>query len=384
MKHLLTSAILGLCVVVSACSAIPKPGPVRPQPDILLRGWVYSEPEADTLKLETGVQPLTFSSPIIHGEKVIYGTNHYGVIAVHKTSGRMLWQRQWKSSISANPFVLANKVFIGDEEGQLHALDLQSGRELWTVSLSQSAVGSPTVAEDKLLVATVDESLHALDPGTGKLLWTYKRPVFTTTSIKGGGNPSYISGRIWMGFSDGSLLALDPNDGAVVMEKQFRDNIKFTDIDAKTIAWRDGMLMTTYDGKLRYLKKDASIIWEFNAGGARAPYISPLDSEVIYLPSSEGTLYALRQNKELWRYSINKGVPTGVVMVKSNSKMPVLALTTSDRQVILLDPLTGKELAKDALGQGSGSYGNLVADEQGNSFYVLSQFSRLYQFNVRL
>jgi outer membrane protein assembly factor BamB len=269
---------------------------------------------------------------------------------------------------------------VGTASGTLHRLDLDTGSEAWSVPLSGPVHGSMAFAFDRLFVATADEALHALDPGTGKLLWTYRRPAFSGTSIKGGGNPSVIDGKVWMGFSDGALVSVNPQTGSMESEKDFRDNLKFMDLDAKVIGWRDGLLVSTYDGKLRYLRKDGSLIWEFPAGGARTPLVT--ENDLIYLPSSDGNLYAIAggSGKELWRFSLPRGVPTGVTLIQRGPER-LLAVTASEEKLFLLDH-NGKLLQQVSLGKGSGSFAPIALDKDTNSFYVLSNYSRIYQFRL--
>jgi outer membrane protein assembly factor BamB len=274
-------------------------------------------------------------------------------------------------------------VYAGSESGTLYALELAGGREQWKTELGAPVHGTFLLAFQRLFVGTSDEALHALDPATGKLLWTYRRPSFGGTSVRGGGNPAAVNGRIWMGFSDGSLLSLNPESGVVESERSFRDNLKFSDIDAKVVGWREGMLVATYDGRLRYLRKDGSLIWEFPYGGGRAPLLS--DGEVIYFPSSDGAIYAISGNsgKEIWSHPLRRGVPTGMALIHWKDKK-VLAVTVSEEKVLVLDALSGKVLGQASLGRGSGSYGAVAADPESGKFYVLSLSSRLHEFSLRL
>jgi outer membrane protein assembly factor BamB len=311
---------------------------------------------------------------------LIFGSERFGITALSKRTGRLLWRKKFPDGVSALPFLHDNQLFVGTGSGTLHRLDLETGSEAWNVSLSGPVHGSMAFAFDRLFVATADEALHALDPGTGKVLWTYRRPAFSGTSIKGGGNPSVIDGKIWMGFSDGALVSVNPQTGSMESEKDFRDNLKFMDLDAKVIGWREGLLVSTYDGKLRYLHKDGSLIWEFPAGSARTPLLA--ENDLIYLPSSDGNLYAIAagSGKELWRFSLPRGVPTGVTLIRRGPDR-LLAVTGSEEKVFFLDH-NGKLLQEVSLGKGSGSFAPIALDKDTNSLYVLSSYSRIYQFRM--
>jgi outer membrane protein assembly factor BamB len=167
------------------------------------------------------------------------------------------------------------------------------------------------------------------------------------------------------------------------MEKSFRDNLKFTDIDARVVGWRDGILVSTYDGKLRYLRKDGSTIWEFGSGGARSPLLG--DGDVLFFPSSDGVVYALSGNtgKEIWNFPLHRGIPTGLALVTRNQRK-VLIVAGSEESVYVVDAVTGRQLGVTALGRGSGSYAPIVADPESGDFYVLSQHSRIHGYHLNL
>ncbi len=372
--YLLVSVIL-----FSACShAKLTQIPLEPKLK-LVRGWSFIEPETEILGMESGAAQTNYSAPVIDGERLIYGSDRFGLMALNKFNGHKIWQKKIKNGVSSTPLIFQSKIFFGGEDGVFYCLD-RNGAELWRSDVSMMPTrGLPIVVDQKVIFAAIDESVHALDITTGKPIWAYKRPIFTNTSIHGGGNPSYIDGKIWIGFSDGSIIALNPQDGGVQLEHQYRDNLKFMDIDARPVPWKDGILISTYDGKLRYLHHDASVIWEFPMGGARAPVISS-NGENIYLPGSDGNIYSIAglTNKEIWRSAVPHGVPTGVALLEDKN---AIASVSSVERVSVIDMSSGKELAHFDLGHGSGSFSSIVADPETKSFYVLSSFGRVHQFH---
>lgn len=371
-----------LALFLAACSSVSlNPGPVRETEPVLARGWSFVEPARDFTELEAGVVPVSYSGPLLAGNKVVFGSSRFGLTVLAKENGQVLWQKRMNEGIGALPFIHQNRVFAGALDGTLAAFDLDGGSEIWSVSLGGPVRGTMTFAQERLFVATADEALHAVDPGTGKILWSYRRPAHAGTSIRGGGNPSVIAGRVWAGFSDGTLVALNPEDGSVQWERQFRDNAKFVDIDARVVGWKEGMLVATYDGKLRYLRRDGAQLWEFPAGGSRAPILG--EGDVIYFPSSDGNVYAIdgSSGKEIWRHTMRRGVPTGMALMAGKEGKTLLTVG-SDERVVALHPQSGALLSQLSFGRGSGSYSPIATDEETKSFYVLSSYSRVYQIRL--
>jgi outer membrane protein assembly factor BamB len=370
-------------LTLAGCARFPKPGPVRASQPVLQAGWNYVEPDHETIAMESGVDPVSFSAPVLAGEKIVFGSERFGLMALNKKSGQRLWRAKLDGSVQAAPLVSDTTVYAGTETGSLYDLDVAGGHERWHVMLSGPVQGSFLLAYQRLFVGTADEALHCLDPSTGNVIWSYRRPGFGGTSVKGGGSAAAVNGQIWVGFSDGNLVALNPESGAVEAEKNFRDNLKFTDIDARVVGWRDGMLVSTYDGKLRYLRRDGSTIWEFGAGGGRSPVVD--DGDVLYFPSSDGAVYALSGNtgKEIWSFPLRRGVPTGLAVL-SHKGRKLLLVAGSEEKVFVLDALSGQSLGQASLGRGSGSYSPLAVDAERGTFYVLSQYSRIHEFRLRL
>lgn len=318
----------------------------------------------------------SFSGPTLAGNKVIYGSDRFGVRALAKQNGQLLWKKNLKA-VHVVPLVVGQRVFVGSALGDFYSLQLDSGEVNWQVNLGAAAKGEILSAFDRLFVATADEAVHALDPATGKILWTYRRSAFSGTSVTGGGSPAAIGGQVWAGFSDGNLVAINPQTGAMESERIYRDNTKFMDLDARVVGWKDGLLVNTYDGKLRYTRKDGTLIWEFGAGGAKAPLVT--SEGILFLPSSDGNVYAISGSagKEIWRSSLRRGVPTSVALAQKGKK-EYLVVGSSEEKIYLLDPATGKQLTQVSFGKGSGSYSPIAVD--GDKFFVLSSYSRLYQF----
>ena len=378
--------VLGLLALTcfAACSSQPvswKPQAVRQERPLLQRGWSFVESEKEILGLEAGSTQVSYSAPLVVGEKLVFGSERFGLTVLGKRSGQLLWQKRFPEPVAAQPLAQEERLFVGTESGSLHQFDLESGNQKWEVNLSAPVTGSMLFAFDRLLVATADEALHAVDPATGKVMWVYRRPAFAGTGIRGGGHPAAINGKIWMGFSDGALVSIDPQTGGMDSERIFRDNLKFTDVDARVIGYKDGLLVTTYDGKLRHLRKDGSLAWEFAAGGARTPLL--VEGGTVYLPSSDGTVYAINADtgKESWRHVFHRGVPTGLALGQGGEKT-VLVVTGSEEKVLALNPVNGELLGQSSLGRGSGSYSPVAVDDGGRTFYVLSSFSRIYQYRL--
>ncbi len=361
-----------------------RPEPIRESKPVLARGWTFVESDKERLELGASEGQFTLGSAAIADEKVIFGSERFGIVAVNKRTGMRLWSRKIPKGVNGQILVYKKQVFFGADDGKFRCLDLNSGRLVWEADMGFPSEGLPLMVSDRVYTYSSDDAVHAFDPATGKSLWVYKRAANGHTRVIGGGNLTYFSGQIWTGFSDGSLVALDPLDGSVKSEASYTDNLKFTDMDAQPLPWRNGILVTTFDGKLRYLSKELNTFWEFPAGGARAPIIG--QGSTLFLPSSDGTIYSVNgtSGTENWRFVLKRGVPTGIVLAKTKSGKSILLAGTSHDQILAIDADNGSELGSINIGGNSGTFSYLAFDEETRSVFFVSAFSRLFQLRLEI
>ncbi len=91
---------------------------------------------------------------------------------------------------------------------------------------------------------------YALDAATGRQIWLYSRQDTSQFSIRGGSQAALRNGTLYVGFSDGSLVALNAKSGSVVWELQLNRNKRFRDVDATPVLDGDQIYVASYDDKL--------------------------------------------------------------------------------------------------------------------------------------
>ncbi len=358
---------------------------VRTKPGTIQRGWSYMESEKVWLKMKAGIPALNFSSPRIYKNYLFYSSDRFGVMALNKNTGEVIWQKEKYGSSSSSVLLTKKTLFVGGDNG-FYALKLESGAEIWRADLKFPTVGAPILAGGRIFVNTEDHTIHALDSFTGKHLWAFHRHN-PNLSIKGGGNPLFLRGKIWVGFSDGSLVVLEPNDGSIIRESRYKDNPKFQNINAKPVAWKRGVFIVTYDGKLRYIKRNGSLIWKFPAGGAHSPLISRLTNRLVFLPSSDGHIYAIHEKtgKLRWKFLLPQGIPTGITIIpsskKAKKKSNTLIVASSNNYIYAFNASNGKLLDFTSLGNSSGTYASIAKSK--NNFYIVSHYGRVYQYHLQ-
>ena len=171
---------------------------------------------------------------------------------------------------------------------------------------------------------------------------------------------------------------MNVSDGQLKWEKKIHDAGKFTDVDAHPVLESGVIYIPSYDGALYALKRTTGdVIWRFDAGGSKDVH---LDDQVVYLPSSDGTVYCVQKatGKQVWKFNLDRGVPTHLIATDR-----WLIFGSSYQYLYALDKVTGKATFRYNVGYGSGFAGSPAFDAANQRVYFLSGAGNLYQFAVR-
>jgi len=290
-----------------------------------------------------GAQPRTelmpdpfdvfLSSPAVAGGLVFVGSGDQHVYALDAATGALRWKVKTGGVVHASPAVAGGRVFIGSFDRTLYALDADTGAVQWTFQTGDdpeihNQVGiasSAAVAEGRVFFGCRDGHFYALDAAKGTLLWkhdNHKGWVIASPAVQGGqvyfptsdgqrfkaldaatgrlvydramkavsfSSPAIAGNRILFGTSDGWLHLVDRDTGAGVADFQTegckQNGKKYLDAEGRMIGsalYPDG----TLDGMVIGLDR------MFSLGSILS---SPVVADgVVYVGSTDGTIYALR------------------------------------------------------------------------------------------
>jgi outer membrane protein assembly factor BamB len=193
--------------------------------------------------------------------------------------------------------------------------------------------------------------------------------------VRGAGRPYVGASAVYVGFSDGALLALSRERGAVLWERQLGDPVRFKDIDAEP-AFSDGRLyVPSYDGKLFCLNLvDGKTIWAVEYGGFQTPII---EGGVIYTSTSQGKVVALEKatGKLIWERDFVSTVATTPALYKG---LLLVGLWSGKFQA--LDLKTGKTVGGYSTGRGIAS--QPVVDVESDLVFATGVNGDLYAFKI--
>ena len=168
------------------------------------------------------------ASPAVGQGTVVAGFSSGELNAYRYENARLVWQDQLSrttiqtsvasiSDIDANPVIDRGQVISLGQGGRMVALELITGQRQWELNLA--GISTPWVVGDWAFVVTDDARLIAVARGSGKIRWITQLPGYRNQKKKAGPifyrGPILAGGRLIVVSSQGALINVDPNNGAV-------------------------------------------------------------------------------------------------------------------------------------------------------------------------
>ncbi|OFZ05974.1 MAG: hypothetical protein A2070_03250 [Bdellovibrionales bacterium GWC1_52_8] len=365
--------LLGLMAGVISCSGRNIHPELKEDSGILLRQWTLSLGEDKSI-LDHG---MDYSNPVVIENTLVFGTRSAGLVSIYPSLNQQRWVLPIQGGVVSELTVEKGSVYFCGGDGFLYSVNLENGRVNWRYDLRNPIASRPVISGGRLFVTTTDDTVYAFDAGTGKWLWHYRRRSSPAATIRAASAPLVDGTEVLTGLSDGFLVALSVSDGQLKWERKLHHGTKFTDVDASPILESGVVYLPSYDGALYALKRQgAEILWRFDAGGSKTVQ---LEDQRLFLPSSDGNVYALQKNsaKLLWKFELDHGTPTGLVLTDK-----YVVVGSSFQYLYVLDKETGKGLYRFNIGYGSGFSGTPAYDKASGSLYFLSGAGNLYSFTL--
>ncbi len=372
---LILSSIFTAATVLSGCSSRRLHKNLTADPTVLVRQWTLSTLGPVDAARHHGTD---FSNGAISDQVFIFGSQGQGLSALYPTLASYRWQVPVEGGIVSEVLVTKDSAYFGGADGHIYSIDIQTGRTNWVYDVHNPMVSRPTLAGGRLFVTTSDDVVYALDAGTGKWLWHYRRRSAQNATVRSASTPLVDGQDLITGLSDGFLVAISVSDGTLKWERKLHQGVKFTDVDAHPVL-NDGILyVPSYDGALYALKRQkGEILWRFDAGGSKEVVV---DDNYVYFPSTDGHVYCLQKEtaRVVWKFETDEGVPTRLAVTDK-----LIVFGSSSENVYAIEKTTGKGLYRYNAGYGSGFYGSPVFDSARKMIYMLSSAGNLYSFAVR-
>jgi len=226
------------------------------------------------------------SSPMIVGEKVIFGTigaggANCGLTALDLT-GKLVWRSPIGSYIWVSPASDGGRVFVGSCDRTIRAFNVSDGREAWNYDTGNFITASAAVFGDLVVVGNHGGQVTALDSRTGSFRWEFDVPGASKVET----SPAVQGDAVLVGDGSGVLYNISLGTGEEVWNVSVGKNI----ISSPVIAG-DRFVVCDSDGEVevRFLSNGA-LNWSYptNQPVISSPAVS--DGR-IYIGSTNGVFY---------------------------------------------------------------------------------------------
>lgn len=265
--------------------------------------------------------------PALDGNR-IYAVNDDGeVLAIDAASGKKLWTANavnveakgsklkfWKrespeAGLTGSPGVGNGLVVVGGRNGEVVAFNADSGQKRWSVKVSSEVLSAPLVLANRVIVRSNDGRVFGLDPADGGRKWVFDRGL-PTLSVRGNSSPVGANGLSYIGYDDGTLVALRDEDGLrvweqVIAEPDGRTELdRMADIDGEIVIDAEQIFAASYHDKVMALSAaNGQPLWTHDVGSYSG---LALATDKLLLTDKVGNIWALDRatGNSLWKQNL--------------------------------------------------------------------------------
>lgn len=309
---------------------------------------------------QPGYKPMEAASPLLIDGTVYVGHSGGSFDAVDLSTGTIKWRLPTEGHVYSSAAFGKGLLVFGDDGGNIRAVSLD-GVERWSFKVQYPVLTGPLIDGPRVYVAVADQNIFCLELTTGRPLWQYgkgfprRNSVWPTTGI------CAAEGRIYATFSDGAVVALDAEVGAVLWRATVGRGALLGDVTAGPTYAEGHLYVGSFQGPAVSLDGETGEQeWESDADAAAGFAVG---EEAIYLANARGGLTALdRESGEiLWNMELGEGAASAPVL-----GLNILLTGASGGSLFAVDPLNGKKL--DQYSPGPGVRGQPLLTREGIVF----------------
>lgn len=363
--------------LLSACSAVPLYGnPVSSDasqaPSVLFEVDWWT-PLVEPVSWEYA--PRETATPAVDPDsgRVITLTRD-GYVRAVAPGGKVEWAFKTAGRFTAGALIHEGVAYVPAGDGFLYALDVRKGELKWKYQAGEPLATTPVRAGGFILVASEADTLFSVERESGKWAWQYRRDPPSGFTIHGVSTPLVKDDTVYLGFSDGYLVALDAGKGTSKWERPLSSGAtEFLDVDSSPTTDASGRLyVASYQGGLYALRPETGEPeWNYAVSGLT----SVLSQGQLLFATGDGRLdaYLADTGRLVW------SLPMG----ERAARAPVFAggmlLVPNYRSLLFVDPSTGQ--SRLAWNPGDGV--SAAPQVAGSTAYVLSNNGYLYALRLR-
>jgi outer membrane protein assembly factor BamB len=258
-------------------------------------------------------------------------------ISIYPGSGEagLKWKFKTDGRVYSSPLIAGDKIYFGSGDEYFYALNKESGNQEWQFKTGGAVHSSAVINANLVYFASADGNLYALDKNTGEMVWK-----FASGGEKMYGlwdyylsSPAVENNRVYWGSGDGHLYAVDANNGDLQWKYDTGDIVHAT-----PVIYQNKVYFGGFDGYMYALgKDDGSLVWKFKTVGAsyfpkgEIQKAALVKDDVVYFGSRDYNIYALDTNTGRGKWNLRQ--PRGWIIATPLEYDGNLYFGTSDAHV---------------------------------------------------
>ena len=318
---------------------------------------------------------ISRSRPLLYKDLVIAGSSLGGISAFSRKDGAMAWHFPVEGGVEASPALAGvGQVVLGGKDGYIYSLSAATGEMNWKFFAKAEVLSDLRVDDDSVYFLSGANVLYSLDYVTGRQRWVYSRVQSNQFSIRGGAQALVKGDRVYAGFSDGFLVALNRQSGELIWERRLALDGKFADVDTSPTTDGERIYAASFDGAFYAFEENGALAWRVDLGAFSRPQII---GNRILLSGSDRHFYVLDRSSGKVLKQLPLRSVASTAMVHENSYF----LSESGGDLLVYDSLRDEVIARYA--PGAGSLSEPVYDEEYQLVYVNSHAGNLHAVALR-
>jgi outer membrane protein assembly factor BamB len=262
--------------------------------------------------------------PALEGSRLFVADDQGQLLALDAASGQQVWAAKavditkygsrwtfWKprtveGGLTSSPGAANGLVVVGGRNGEVVAFNADSGQQRWVAKVTSEVLSTPLVLGDRVVVRSNDGRVFGFDPADGARKWVFDRGLPSLT-VRGNGSPVSANGLVYIGYDDGSVVALRVADGQrvweqIVAEPEGRSELdRMADVDGELQIGTDEVFAVSYHNQMQAIAAvNGQPLWNRDVGSYAG--LALLGDRLI-VADKDGNVWALDRatGNSLWK-----------------------------------------------------------------------------------
>lgn len=281
-------------------------------------------------------------SPAILGDHLYAASPNGSIEKVSADTGKRIWRKKLKNeTLTAGVGVGSGLVLVASDQGVVFALNQENGEISWQAQLSSEILASPVVGSEVVVARTGDGKVYGLAAYDGQVLWTISRQLPKLT-LRGDSKPLIFAGVVFTGFSDGTLAAVEVNNGRALWDfpisfpRGTSEIDRLADIDTDPLLVGNNIYVSSYQEVTHALDiQQQRIQWSADVSSF---HTLAYDAAHLYISDKKGVVHQLDRSSgnKLWSQdglrlsSISAPISVGPYVLVADGDSALYVLSKSD------------------------------------------------------